>query len=297
MISIDTTINNSKYSSQYQEVTRKTIIVILNYRTYELTIELIKALRKDQRYADVAIIVVDNDSPGKSAEILERFSSQLDYRFIANKENAGYAAGNNVALRWAFDNGYRYALIINNDIVINSERCEGTLLELAACLESSSDYAVIGPRVLKPSGEWECPVSKRGTLFDLTLGYPLMYLRREAFNVEEHLVPYYRPQGCCMMVKLEDLKQCDYMDESTFLYCEEEILAERLIKIGKLCGYCKDVSIVHNHSVTVRSTFSRLKLARLICKSYGIYLKQYRRFNHIETVLCQITMFIVRLFR
>lgn len=294
-----TNTNNLGYEvkTRLQGIARRTIIVILNYKTYELTLELIKAIRADRRYAGVEIVVVDNCSPGRSADVLKKFSSQFNYQFFANDNNAGYAAGNNIALRWAFGQGFEYALVINNDVVIDGGECEGSLLELAACLKDHSEYAVIGPKVLKPSGEREHPVSIRGNLFDFTLGYPLMYSRRKSFNPADHLVPYYRPQGCCMMLRLKDLDLCGYLDESTFLYCEEEILAERLIRVGKRCGYCKDVAVVHNHSVTVRGTYSRIGIALMVCKSFNYYLKKYRQYGLFARAICLLVTLIVRTVR
>ena len=51
--------------------------------------------------------------------------------------------------------------------------------------------------------------------------------------------------GCFFMIELADFVNAGMMDGSTFLYREEEILAERLKQIGKR-SYCEaSVSVVH----------------------------------------------------
>lgn len=49
------------------------------------------------------------------------------YTIVKSDENCGYAAGNNIGLRYAYDNQYKYAWILNNDIIIEDsnliEKC------------------------------------------------------------------------------------------------------------------------------------------------------------------------------
>lgn len=279
------------------DLASNTVFLILNYQTYELTLSLVDEMRSDPLYSGVSVLVIDNCSPNASGDILAAQAEARGFYFIQNDTNAGYAAGNNVGLRWASDHGYRFALILNNDVLIDCSLCEGNLLELAGLLDSNEEYGVIGPRVMRPNGAREDPVAFRGSFFDLTLGYPLFYKKRKGFQPNSHLAEYYRPQGCCMMLDLRSMKGCGYMDEHTFLYSEEEILAERLLSIGKKCGFCKDVSIVHNHSVTVRKAFSRAGAATQVCKSYAYYLRAYRGFSPVCTAFCVAVMWIVRYVR
>ena len=57
----------------------KVLIVILNYITYAMTINLIKELLTDLDYENYSIMVVDNCSPNESAEILEQKSKEMGY--------------------------------------------------------------------------------------------------------------------------------------------------------------------------------------------------------------------------
>ena len=93
----------------------KIVVVILNYKTYEMTLKLIKNIERIKGNEKVDIVVVDNASPNESADIL-RTESNDSHRFalLKNDINSGYAAGNNVGIKYAVENGAEYILVSNN---------------------------------------------------------------------------------------------------------------------------------------------------------------------------------------
>ena len=109
----------------------KVLIVILNYGTFQMTINLIKELRAELEYDNYSIMVVDNCSPNESAEILAANSSALNYIFYANKTNSGYAAGNNIGIRYGINNGYIYTWILNNDVELREKNLLSHMVEIA----------------------------------------------------------------------------------------------------------------------------------------------------------------------
>ena len=70
----------------YKEPT--VLAIILNYKTYEQTLEIIDKL-KLLKYSNLDILVVDNFSPNESAAVLEDSSAQGGFVFIKNTRNAG----------------------------------------------------------------------------------------------------------------------------------------------------------------------------------------------------------------
>lgn len=89
-----------------------------------------------------------------------------------------------------------------------------------------------------------------------------------------------------MMVNLKKMNEIDFMDEHTFLYIEEPILAERLLKRNYRCACCLTTSIIHNHSVTVRNSFDKKQIRKMINKSFTYYLSEYRNFNKLQIKIC-----------
>lgn len=109
----------------------KVAIIILNYKTYEMTLKLVDSLKKICNKDQVGIIVVDNASPNESAIELQQHSEKNnDFILIKSDKNGGYASGNNLGLRYAVKSGFKYSLVINNDIEINSYSTIEKMLDL-----------------------------------------------------------------------------------------------------------------------------------------------------------------------
>ncbi len=258
--------------------------IILNYNSWEDTLKEAKLVREKAGIAWKDIIVIDNCSTNDSARKLEENASG-QYVFLQTGENRGYASGNNVGLRYAYEKNYKYAWIINNDILFDDERI---LDKLIYVFDKEDQVAVVNPDIYAPDGHMYNRDSVRPTFFDLTLG---MLAYRKKGRVIEDRGGYgyvYRPQGCCMVVDLEKLREIDYLDEHTFLYSEEIILAERLAEKNYLCVCCKDVNIIHDHSKTVKSSMDKRKINKIQRNSFTYYLKQYRKFNTIQILICLV---------
>jgi len=261
----------------------KVAVIILNYKTWEDTLSEIASCVDvlDIDYKD--IIVVDNASPNESAEKLQQESVIKGFSFLANSINRGYAFGNNVGMRYAYARNYKYALILNNDIIFSDNNLIDKELEI---FRKDNKIAVVNTDILSPEGYLYNRDAKRPTFFDYTFGALFYRLNGRKIDDLGGYAYIYRPQGCCMMVDLEKMDKIRYMDEHTFLYCEEPILAERLIKENYKCALCTTEQIIHNHSTTVSAEFDRKKRAKIITESFKYYLREYRHFNKIKTSLC-----------
>ena len=61
---------------------KSVMILILNYRTPQMTLELIDQIRNKVQYRDYDILVVDNQSPDDSAKILSEAAQRDSFLFI-----------------------------------------------------------------------------------------------------------------------------------------------------------------------------------------------------------------------
>ncbi|MGO4994992.1 glycosyltransferase [Jeotgalibaca porci] len=269
----------------------KVSIVILNYITYQETKELVRGIRSKLSYSNYDIIVVDNDSPNESRLELASDADILDYVLIPNHTNSGYAVGNNVGIRYALKHGAEYTLILNNDIVINDPDVLDNMVDLC---ENNKRIGAVSPRILKPNSGEELQFFERPTLGDMSVGYMAFHKRRQSFDTSR-ICKIYRPQGCCMLLSGKAIIEINYMDERTFLYCEEEILAERLLQKNYECWLSGNTSVIHNHSVTVSSSMSKMKKAANTIESFKIYLEDYRNIkNRIQReLLVWVKYFVV----
>lgn len=270
----------------------KVLIVILNYRTYGLTIELIKKLR-NLSYNNYDVMVVDNCSPNESASVLEGKSKELNFIFYANMINAGYAAGNNIGIRYAYEHGYEYTWILNNDVIILNQN---VLQHMVDVIQKQKDVAVIGPKIITRDNTICAPYCRRPTFKSLTYGIVAERNYRRRYNDIPREV--YRVYGCCMLMDTKKIHEVNYMDERTFLYGEEDILAERLLKKGYAAYYDADVCVKHNESSTTKTVIPKKKkqIIKAKDKSRKLYLNEYRDFNNTKIIMIKIVTDLIDMF-
>jgi GT2 family glycosyltransferase len=268
---------------------KRVLVIILNYKTYEMTIKLIKELKKlDNALFD--IYVVDNCSPNESAVVLEKESKNLEYHFHKNEKNTGYAAGNNIGIRYAIEMGYDYSLILNNDLEIIDPAFIEKLVQVG---DEHPNVACSGPKILDIDHHPVAPYCERPNLFTMSIG--IAWSRRKCARYIDMPRPVYRLFGCCMLLKNNAMKLVDCMDERTFLFAEEDILAERLLKYGYVSYYCPETSIVHLESATINKEQSKKSMwkTKILLNSMHIYLRDYRHYNIFSIRICQGVRFAI----
>lgn len=113
--------------------------VVVNYNGKDVTLQAVESLRQ-MTYPNFDLVVLDNASTDGSPEALAQAYPDLkQLRVEVNKgSSSGYAAG----FRWAFENGYDYVLLLNNDIEVLPDMLD-RLVEVAA---SDPRIGVVGPK-------------------------------------------------------------------------------------------------------------------------------------------------------
>lgn len=253
--------------------------------TWQETLKEVDAVRAVLADHPSEIIVVDNCSPNESGEKLEQ-AAPGKFTFLQADSNGGYAAGNNVGLRYALENGHAYSWVLNNDIEFTAPQ---VLDKMLSVFEKDSAIAVVSPDILSPDGYLFNRDAVKPGVWDLTFGmFAYKKKGRAEREAQKGWLYTYRPQGCCMLLDNEKCARADFMDEYTFLYCEEVILSERLAQKGYLCACCTQTQIIHNHSYTVRKALSKFKYVKANLRSFHYYLRQYRRFCLPVCWLCDL---------
>ena len=269
------------------------LAIVLNYKTFEQTLEIVGKLRQ-LTYSSLDVLVIDNFSPNESATVLENSAQRSGFLFIRNTENSGYAAGNNIGIRYAVEHGYKYSWILNNDLVFDDIEILNRLVNV---VETDSRIACVGPKIKDLNGSIVAPYIKRPTWWDLSFGIVKARNERARHEFESGVV--YRVYGCCMLLRNSMMEQVGYMDERTFLYCEEDILAERLLSIGAYAYYCADTNVIHLESMTVNAVQGKrsLKKTKTVLKSMNIYLKEYLHFGIFQRGICLLIRSMIMLIR
>jgi GT2 family glycosyltransferase len=253
-------------------------LIVLNYNTSDRVIALFEHVSRWRGSRDsvvhAAFVVVDNASrEGEASKLTAYFAGRSNCHLLLNRENRGYAAGNNTGLRFAAKHGFDFCLIANSDI----EFLTPDFLEhLVAAARSLPQCGLIGPRVVFPDGRPQGPLPVLGLA---TAIFPV------AVQSVTSVTPVYATVGCCILGSSQTFGQLGFLDEGTFLYREEVILAERLVEHGLRWYYLPDVVVQHNHERKVRSLGAFLFHKRHEKVSTIYYFERYRH-RRWGAILC-----------
>jgi GT2 family glycosyltransferase len=126
------------------------VIVLLNWNNSHYTLPCLQSLAQID-YANAHIVVVDNGSTdGSPAVIRQQFP---DVAILEQPRNLGFAAGNNVGLRWALERKADYVLLLNND----TDLAPDFLNLLVAAAERDPTIGIVAPTIYyyeQPQAIW-----------------------------------------------------------------------------------------------------------------------------------------------
>ena len=185
----------------------KLAIIILNYNSCADCRKCIGYL-KQQQGVEQEIVVVDNCSRENECKAVETLCKEQGCTFIANDENKGYNAGNNVGLRYAAEKGYNYALIANPDMEFPQTDYLATLL---AKMQEDEEIVVCGSDIVTPEGIHQNP-KKRGN--DKLKGYfswitEILGRSKKKYDsprwIEDPTISEYCRclNGCCFLIRIK----------------------------------------------------------------------------------------------
>lgn len=93
----------------------KVSVIILTYNNPVLSKQSIDSVLTNSFYPNMEVIVVDNASQKETVEILKKYQNTANVKLILNKENYGFAKGNNIGLQQATGD---YLILLNNDVLV-----------------------------------------------------------------------------------------------------------------------------------------------------------------------------------
>lgn|GEM_PF-484323 len=213
--------------------------------------------------------------------------------FLNSPENLGYARGNNLGAELLLRHfpGIRWLLFSNNDIEIPGPE---TLSQLITQLQRLPDVACIGPRVLGLDGQDQSPLYEPIPLAEVTcmelFSPPVCRLfmprpRRPGPPGPPREGYCYTVMGCFLLVRAEDFVAAGRFDPGTFLYREEEILSERLLRLRKRAYFLPSAVVRHHGGKTISRYIDYGQVNRLHFESTCYYYRNYRQANDLQIAL------------
>ncbi|MCF6298125.1 MAG: glycosyltransferase family 2 protein [Flavobacteriaceae bacterium] len=262
-------------------------LVILNYNSFDFVLELIGKIEKRRKNGLILnFIIVDNNSnhSGLKENLIEALGKNDIY--IQNKKNVGYAKGNNIGLRKAKEIGSEYAVILNPDIAIENENIIFSLYERA---RSRENFFMNGPIISGVS-----PYISRPNWANFLFPFTYKIKNKRLFNsLKTNIIDVYRLYGCFLFISLEVFSKIGLFDEKTFLYGEEEIIAEKIFKSNYKMFICTDIIVQHRASSSVNKFF-KFKKYFFMFESWLIYLQEYRQYSKPTSYIFSANMALYR---
>lgn len=264
-------------------------IVILNYNTQEETVECVESIVKTTN-SNYKIYIVDNNSKDKSYERLKRLYLNYDsIEVIKSEKNDGYSAGNNLGIKKALSDGADVIFLSNSDIVFH----ENSLDAMYEYLLKNQNIGIIGPKIILKNGSIQKSprhnynfknyifTKKPFKILDCNNNFKKTYF--ENYDYKQELIFDGLVSGCCIGLTNKYFDLCGLLDESTFLYFEESIIAIKASEVDlKTCLYPKS-SVLHKSSLSIgnqNSAFSRYH--RYYSSTYMLY--KYAKINRIQLI-------------
>jgi GT2 family glycosyltransferase len=201
-------------------------------------------------------------------------SSNVTYIF--NGKNLGFGAGHNIAINKTINEGIKYHLVLNPDIIFKHT----VINKMIVFLEDNFEVGLMMPKILYPNGEVQYlpkllptpfQLIKRKLVISKKLHNKLNYLyeMRGISDDKSYEVPII--SGCFSLFRIDALKKVGLYDERFFMYFEDFDISRRMHKYFKTI-YFPMVSIFHDYG---RGAQKNYKLFLIFIKSAIIYFNKW----------------------
>ncbi len=270
----------------------KLLIVIVNYRTADLTIDCLRSLDEELKGLDgVRVIVTDNksgdDSPVRIKQAIEDNGWVGWAELMPLERNGGFAYGNNEAIRVGLnsDDPPEYVLLLNPDTVVRP----GGVRELLEYMETNLAAGIAGSRLEDPDGTPQRSAFRfhnLGSELDdgLRLGFVSKLLQNKSVappvRDDTHQTDWVA--GASMIIRKQVFDDVGLMDESYFMYYEEVDFCLRANRAGWPCWYVPESHVVHlvgqASGVTVQNTKPKRRPDYWFDSRRRYFLKNHGRF-------------------
>jgi len=232
-------------------------VIIVNYGTAELTLAAAQSVLEQAHGAhDVALHIVDNNSPQGDAEVIATEIAargwQDQLHFHPEPENHGFGRGNNVVLNAlaAADTRPDYAMLLNPDARLENE----AVAILADYLDAHPGAGAAGAEIRNPGQNQPASAAYRfpnwaSTFADAVNFGPIsgLFAHRKVAIVPppEDTTQVDWVSGAAVMFRFTAIEEVGFFDPEFFLYFEEVDLMLQLARAGWPSWYVPQAKVMH----------------------------------------------------
>ncbi len=236
---------------------------IVVYNSPEDAKKTVKTILECTKDLDFDLYVIDNASPEKIGEMLQKEFKQPHY--IILNENIGFGKGHNKVLDKI---NSKYHFIINPDIIIN----ENTIKAMCSFMDANTDCSICCPKVLNPDGTIQYLAKRRPTLSALLARRihkgPFKKIEDRYLAMEMDHNKSFETEfctGCFSVFRTDVFKKIKGFDPIYFLYFEDADITMEAKKYGKAM-YNPNATVVHLwHRETAKSFKPFMQQLKSMC--------------------------------
>lgn len=230
---------------------KKVFIVVLHYRGKQFTRQCLLSLNRVKTNGFfLKTVVVDNNSPEPIIDLKKEFSGNT---LIKNKENLGFAEGNNVGIRYALKQKADYVMLLNNDTIVDPQM----IVRLIKAGEVDKKIGILGPKIYfapgfefhkkryKPDEQGKVIWYAGGIIdWDNILASHRGVDEVDKGQYEEQIETDFI-SGCAMFIKNEVFEKIGLLDKRYFLYLEDNDFCQRAKGAGFKVVYTPKAHLWH----------------------------------------------------
>lgn len=264
------------------KMNRRLAIIIVNWNQRALTSACIDSLKGELSKGD-EIILVDNGS-----EESERPSKlkQSQLQILQSDSNLGFTGGNNLGLKLAIEQGFKWVMLLNNDTEVEK-----------GCIEYLVKEVQRGDRVgaVQPVINWmhdkDAPWSLGGTYNRFT---GLTATLRK--GVPNDRVSRAWLTGCAVMIPVSVLKHVGLLDERYFAYFEDVDLSFRIREAGYQLFLAPSFKVYHHAGASGKSKIKTKEgfltpiLHRYNIRNHIYLVRTHAKWYSFPSIICVQTI-------
>lgn len=266
-------------------------VILVNWNSYEVTNDCIQSLKK-ATYPWFTTVVVDNGSTDGSGERLR--SMYPDIVYLPCESNTGFTGGNNTGMQYALDNGFDFAMMLNNDTFVEPDFLES----LVTHMDEFPETGAVQSRIY--FNHDRSLVWSAGCYYNAWTGFT--YSRGEGKKTKaEYLLTQEVDwiTGCAFLIRSDVLRETGLLPLNMFIYSEDVDLSFRIRQKGYRLMYIPDSIVYH---IAGKSNKSKVKGKEGFVKPIVHYLnqrnrlwllKRYTRFYQAPTVIVVNFIYLV----
>jgi GT2 family glycosyltransferase len=269
--------------------TARILVVVLNYRTPDLTIACLRSIAPHvSLLPNMHVVVTDNASGDGSVERIGKViaSENMGHwaELMALPKNGGYAYGNNAAVRPALasDHPPEFVLLLNPDTVLRPNAIQS----LVQFMREHPNCGIAGSRLEDPDGTPQTSAFNFPSAWSeldrgLQLGVIARLLEHKLVRrpIPDHACSVDWVAGASMLVRREVFDHIGLIDEAYFLYFEEVDFLLRAKRAGFETYYVPDSRVVHHVGASTGVSDHR-KAAKRVPEYWWDSRRRYFLKNH-----------------